>query len=168
MILTRPEALLLTCIHQDASRFDQALRDGIDAGEWRMLLALATVQRVRPINYQRLVDRDLEPRVPVSVWEGFKRGSRENAERVLRLQARVAVIARALAAENIPMAALKGVYLAQEVYGNPALREMNDADILVRREDVRRTVDRLFALGYPCQSAFHSTTTSATGTTSPD
>ncbi len=50
------------------------------------------------------------------------------------------------------MLVLKGMALAEPVYGNPALRPMDDIDLLVRREDAPRARAALTDLGYEAPS----------------
>lgn len=49
---------------------------------------------------------------------------------------------------------LKGMALAEPVYGNPALRPMDDIDLLVRRGDVQRACAALADLGYEALPSF--------------
>ena len=53
-----------------------------------------------------------------------------------------------LNAHGIPNILLKGVALALTLYKNEALRPMGDVDLLVRWDDVPRTVELLRELGY--------------------
>jgi hypothetical protein len=54
----------------------------------------------------------------------------------------------ALRDADILVIPLKGVHLAESVYGNIALRPMSDVDILVRESDLSGASDRLIELGY--------------------
>lgn len=140
--------VLLACLHQEPNRLDEAALSAIDDAGWDRVLALATVQRVRPLLHQRLARRNLQALVPERVWHALRQASWQTATRTLRLQATMAALARALAADDIPVIVLKGAYLAHDVYGNAALREMIDLDILVRREHLQLAVDLLVAHGY--------------------
>ena len=53
---------------------------------------------------------------------------------------------------NIPVIALKGLVL-RDIYPNPDLRTMSDADILVHKEDITRATNLLFILGYHISSS---------------
>lgn len=50
--------------------------------------------------------------------------------------------------DKVNVIVLKGPMLAQEIYGNIALRPFNDMDILVKREDVDEIKNFLYRLGY--------------------
>lgn len=68
--------------------------------------------------------------------------------RNLRLYQELGVILTALRAQNIPVIVLKGAHLAATVYPHPALRSMNDIDLLFHPTDVASAVEVLHALGY--------------------
>lgn len=140
--------VLLACLHQEPNRLDEAALYAIDDAGWDRVLALATAQRVRPLLHRRLAGRNLRALVPERVWQALRQASWQTATRTLRLQANMAALARALAADDIPVIVLKGAYLAHDIYGNAALREMNDLDILVRQEHLQLAVDVLVAHGY--------------------
>jgi len=57
-------------------------------------------------------------------------------------------LAESLANRQIPMVVLKGIYLSEFVYRNPALRLMSDVDILVKEEDLGCTQELLTGLGF--------------------
>lgn len=71
-----------------------------------------------------------------------------NASRNTLLLAELAQLLKQLAGAGVPVLVLKGAALAQHVYGNIAVRPMDDLDILVREEDARATVQLLAANGY--------------------
>jgi Uncharacterised nucleotidyltransferase len=48
-------------------------------------------------------------------------------------------IVRRLAGGGVDLLVLKGVPLAQELYGDPVLRPMQDLDLLIRREQLAAT-----------------------------
>jgi hypothetical protein len=55
---------------------------------------------------------------------------------------------RELHVAGIAVVVLKGAYLAQAVYGEPALRSMGDADVLVQRADLARATALMRAGGW--------------------
>ena len=58
-------------------------------------------------------------------------------------------IIRAFNSQGIRTIVLKGIFLAENIYKNIALRPMTDIDILIRKEDLARAGSLLNALGYP-------------------
>lgn len=57
-------------------------------------------------------------------------------------------VLKTLADNQVPVIALKGLSLAKSVYGDIALRPMNDMDLLVKEQDLVRAGRILLAFGY--------------------
>ena len=115
--------------------------------DWAHLAELAARHRVRLLLYRHLeaAGPGLVPREwLVSIWQHFEHHRRRNqqlAEELLRLL-------DLLAANGVAAIAYKGPALAQALYGDLALREFDDLDILVRRRDVLTAKGLLQARGY--------------------
>ena len=73
---------------------------------------------------------------------------RQNAQQTLLLTAELLRVMRALGAENIPAIPYKGPVLAATTYGNLAMRDFCDLDILVSENDIRRVLPIMLQLGY--------------------
>lgn len=76
------------------------------------------------------------------------------ARRYVGFAERLAEALAALRAADVPVVVLKGMALAEPLYGNPALRPMEDIDLLVGRHDVERTRIALGSIGYPPPASF--------------
>lgn len=63
-------------------------------------------------------------------------------------------VAGAFTAAGLPHVVLKGMALAEPLYGNPALRPMDDVDVLVLRSHARRAREALEALGWRAAASF--------------
>jgi hypothetical protein len=122
--------------------------EGLADAEWQALVALAARQRVRPLLRRRLLEDGSWSLVPPPVRAALDRDCRRIALRTLRFQAETAALARDLAARGVPMMVLKGVHLASGIYESPGLREMNDIDVMVRREHLPVAAERVRARGY--------------------
>ena len=100
--------------------------------KWAILMTLLLF---RPRVYHPLAAR------PVDAY--YKDGARnaliyEEAENIIK----------AFKAQGIKTIALKGIFLAENVYKNVALRPMTDIDILIRKEDLSRAGSLLNIMGY--------------------
>jgi len=128
----------------DVGRHARALAAG---ASWPRLLALADAHGVSP-----LVARNLEslgwPCVPPSAREALEARRRINAARALRLGRALARALDELGAAAVPVIPLKGPALAEALFGDAALREFSDVDILVPRASVARACAALAAAGY--------------------
>lgn len=140
--------LLLGCLHREAGRVASADLAALSEEEWDSFLALAAEQRIRPLLYQRLNERGLAAAVPEPVLQKLRAAGRRTALSTMRFHAELAALAKALAGQGVPLLVLKGAHLAHSVYANAGLREMNDIDVLLRRDDLPAAVDFLTRRGY--------------------
>jgi hypothetical protein len=82
------------------------------------------------------------------VLEQLQRLSKINSFRNMLLTEELVRVLGVLSEAGIPAIPLKGVALAQALYGDPSLRTCVDIDILVPRSMVGRAFDLLRAVGY--------------------
>ncbi|MCP4691735.1 MAG: nucleotidyltransferase family protein, partial [Desulfobacterales bacterium] len=66
----------------------------------------------------------------------------------LNLYARLGKVLKTMRRDRVPVIALKGAYLAQEVYDSIGLRRMSDVDLLVPKSALRKAADSLEKIGY--------------------
>jgi len=122
---------------------------GIDADEWSELAQLARRCRVTP----QLVRRIEQLNLPVPQTAAFEL-QRQLAEAFRRSAVRaskgIAAIA-ALEKEGIRAAAFKGLAAMARLYDGPKWRTVNDADVLLREQDVPRAVACLETHGFARQ-----------------
>lgn len=146
-----PEAaLLLACARTDsgdahtAQVRELAQRPGLD---WNRLLELAGRHAVRPLLHQQLQQCSPEA-VPASILSRLETESQSNAQRSLHLTAELLSVLRLFEERGIPAIPYKGPVLSSQAYGNLALREFLDLDILLPAEQFRAAREALASAGY--------------------
>ncbi len=147
-------SLLLNSLHQDQNRLDIEKLKKLSAEEWDELLVLARELRVPALLYQNLKDRGLEEIIPEEKIAILKKFYTRNTIRNLRYMGELKKIVEACDEKEIPVLALKGIYLANTIYKNIGLREMNDIDLLVPKTDLAETADIMLTLGYKPETDF--------------
>jgi hypothetical protein len=146
----RPEIdLLVTAARVDATpaRDDETrrlVRHGLD---WEYLLTVAGRHGLRPVLHQHL-NTTCPEAVPVAVRGRLRAQFQANARRNLLLTGELLQLLSQFRAHDIPALPHKGPALAVLAYGNLALREFGDLDVLIRRRDFARARDLLLARGY--------------------
>lgn len=140
--------LLIDCLKKDESGFDAARLSGLSPERQKAFLALATSQRIMPLLRHRLRQKGLDKSIPIEMAEELREASRRNTLHNLRLYGELRRLLSALKPEGIPLILLKGIFLADAVYNNMGLREMNDIDVLARAADLTRIVEILTGMGY--------------------
>jgi hypothetical protein len=150
MEMAEPELcrLLVDCLKRDGPEIEAARLAGLTQEDRQAFLALATAQRVRSLLWHRLRQKGLGDAVSIKAAEALRNGARRNTVNNLRLYGEVRRLLSVLKSEGIPLILLKGIYLADAVYGNIGLREMHDVDVLARPADLTRVADILINMGY--------------------
>src|SRR5262249_4618619 len=85
---------------------------------------------------------------PTPVREHLALAAEKSARRSLLMTSRLVALLKTLRGAGIDVMPLKGPVLAALAYGSVSLRQFDDLDILVRREDVPAAVAALAEAGY--------------------
>ena len=115
--------------------------------DWNRLQALATYHRVQPLLYRRLAEHAADL-IPNSLLTQIATGSRAFAARNLYLTGELITLVKAFTAAQIPVRPHTGPLLAQAAYGDLALRQFADLDLLVHPSDLPQAIALLSEQGY--------------------
>lgn len=120
---------------------------------WEYLLQAALQHRVMPLLYWQL-----KALCPEAVPEDFMNRLRDyfflNAARNHLLTEELCKLLKLLAKHNIAAVPYKGPALAAAVYGDLALRQFTDLDLMIHRRDVPQATQLLRSQGYQRQYQF--------------
>ena len=126
-----------------AVRFRDAASGSLD---WKKVLGVGGHHRVLPLLYIHL--REHAPgAAPAPLLASLQQFTQSAAVRVLFLSSQMALIAKRLDGEGVPLLVLKGPTLS-EAYGGAARRPFSDNDLLIRRGDFDRVERELLGLGF--------------------
>jgi len=145
-----PEARLLLCCArsrrdpEQSARIEALLQERID---WDYLLRIARNHRIMPLLSWQLNAISSES-IANGVLDKLRTYSHNNGLRNLYLTGELFRILRTFETHGIAVVPYKGPVLAAYAYGNLALREFDDLDFLVRRQDILRAGELLAAFGY--------------------
>ena len=144
--LGRVLAAVRSALHRDAVA-EAALFSGADAAAWNEFAA-----DVRKHRLGAFLDRHLPRRIadmlPGNVRAALREGAEMAAFQSSRQQEALRQLGPGCAAAGVQPILVKGPLLAQQLYGDAALRLSNDLDVLVRFEEVERADALLRAAGY--------------------
>jgi len=155
MEFSPPVRLLLACLGEDPQPLEGLSLAGISAADWLDFTTLSQVQGVTPLVYQRLSRHHDSINIPLAVMEKMREVYLDNLKRNMRLYRDLELVLGLLAERHIPVIPLKGVFLAEKVYGNIGLRPMVDVDLLVPRPALATALEALDGLGYRAKYAFN-------------
>ena len=125
----------------------QRLADLLRSVDWTRLLALSEAHGVQ--GHLAACLRELEAsQVPHEIRQKLVDRKRAQNFFTLRLNAELFRIVERFTAEEIGALVVKGPVLAVQAYGDPAIRNYGDLDLLVRQRDIRRATVLMIAAGY--------------------
>jgi hypothetical protein len=109
--------------------------------DWERILESAEHHRLIPAIHAALKGKNGVPST-------LRVRAHKHAWRVLHFTVELTKIARCFEQRGIEFLAHKGPALGQLLYGNPAMRQFGDLDIIIRSKDFGRAKDALIELGY--------------------
>ena len=114
---------------------------------WDMLLDIANLERMLPLLYKNLIL--ISPtKVPPAIIMRLRNEFLLNSSRNLFLTRELLFIIDNFDAKGIPIMPFKGPVLAEQVYGDIALRSFVDLDLLIPEREYNRAEELLQSLGY--------------------
>jgi hypothetical protein len=116
---------------------------GDQVRNWSRVVELSLHHRVYPRVWQNAA-----PHFPDAVAQIMRDHARRNAHNALRNLARTIETVELLRRVDIEPIVLKGPLLAQQLYGNAALRVSGDIDLLIDAADLQRAAETLSRAGF--------------------
>jgi len=123
--------------------------------DWSYLLQTALRHRMTPLLYWHL-NATCTELLPQEVLNRIECPFYVNVQRNLLLTAELVKLVNLFERHGIRTIPYKGPLLAEAVYGNLALRQSGDLDMLVSKQEVQKTQDLLTRHGYCLQPREHS------------
>jgi len=147
--LKKEEQLLLKCSctqidDNNRKQIISLIQSGLD---WDYLLNLAVRHNLQQLLYWQF-HQIIVGEVPSDVLRYLRDFFRNNANKNLFYMREIINIVKLLSEKDIDSFPYKGPILAQQVYGNLAMRQFGDLDLLVKKEDVTSIKKILISQGY--------------------
>ena len=140
------DLLLACCAELSNGERTQRIRDLLDHPlDWQRLIQIAEHHGVIPHLYRHLSEAS---NVPPDSIEAIRQGYEANARKALWLTGELFRVVAHLDSRGIAVLPYKGPVLAEILYGNVALRQFSDLDVLIHAADVPRAKAALTELSY--------------------
>lgn len=114
---------------------------------WELLIELAFMHRVLPLVFRSL-SLHAAPLIPPTILAELRHHCQVNINHNLRMTAELLRLLNLFEAHQIRSIPYKGPLLATTLYGDLALRQFSDLDLLIETKDVSRAKDLLLSNGY--------------------
>lgn len=156
MLNNRLEDELIVCCdrthlnQEEILRIQSLVQKNID---WKYLIKMAQHHGVMPLLYKSL-SIACPKAVPAMVMETLQKNYQANGQRNLFMAGELIKLLHLFDSNGIPAVPFKGTALTASVYGNLALRQFSDLDILVQKQDVLKARDLLVSSGYTQEVEF--------------
>jgi hypothetical protein len=125
----------------------------LSEADWAGFLIECNLHWITPFAYRVLADNRGRVAVPPEIWRGFKKMYLLSRARTRRADAMIIPVLSAFGAAGIPVIALKGMHLSTQVYDDPSMRPMIDADLLVRPGDLPAAARIVESFGFRQRNA---------------
>jgi hypothetical protein len=154
--MTQEERLVLLLARGRLTESEQARARSLlaPAPDWTRCVHVARRHEVVPLVHKNFEHLGF-PGVPSEAREALEAGRRTVAARSALLARELARVMRILADAGVPAIPMKGVLLAEILYGDPGLRDCSDMDVLVPRDRAREALRLLRAQGYASEFSEH-------------
>jgi hypothetical protein len=113
---------------------------------WDSLLSLAEHHGVQPILARSLLS--FEDQIPARALITLKQSYQANLHKALLLSGEFVRVVDTLSQAGIDFIPYKGLALAETVYGDIALRQAGDIDLLIHTTDLKRIREAMGKIGY--------------------
>jgi hypothetical protein len=142
------QILLLSSFYSLSSDQMQALGALMNQSpDWNQIITASRFHSLTPLLAKHMSDGDLQEKLPSSAYEKTIGLSRLQTARSLKIVSVFQELSSKLKENNVDFILLKGLFLANNYYSNPALRPMQDIDLLVKKENLQQIVKLMEELG---------------------
>ncbi|MDG3547072.1 nucleotidyltransferase domain-containing protein [Methanobacterium formicicum] len=147
-ILGPEEELILCCAHTEIGPLsEEKIFSLVNADlDWEYIMNFAEVHKLKPILYWNL--NRLHVNLPTSINDKLRNYFNKNIQKNLLLFAELKRLLELINFNGIIAIPYKGPVLAIKTYSNLGLREFNDLDIYIDKQDVINVKEILLSEGY--------------------
>lgn len=142
--------LIFLCARFDVNDYiQQEIKELLSASiDWNKIIEVCTYQQILPFLYYNLSKINLQHMLPEDAFLIMENYYYSNLNRNVILEKEIFAILKLTNRSGVNVIPFRGFNLIQTLYNNPALRIMNDIDILIKRNGFQKTRDILVQLGY--------------------
>jgi hypothetical protein len=148
-ILSEEIACIIRCLSHNNKAF--YFSDSLD---WELFKTIARELRIAPILYYAICKQNLQKSIPDDVLQLLESHYYKTLQKNTVLYHHLSQLLIRFNKENITVVGLKGIFLAETVYEDIALRQLSDIDILIKKKDVSKCTEILTAMGFEFDTSF--------------
>jgi len=119
-----------------------------DSAAWERIISDAADHNLTLTLYRWLNESGMSSELPPALLDRLKASAASLVARNLVLAQELAAVLQAFRQQDVPCIPIRGLALAEELYGDISARPMGDLDLLVRREALSEVAAVLEGLGF--------------------
>jgi hypothetical protein len=149
-MLSPEDKLILSAVklHPSVEELEQMNNLIPQVQRWDYLAATAIERGIAPLLHKKLPMLGNSGQIPEPAKSKLQQAYYKTFSRSMMMYEHFRKVAEAFASHNIPVIALKGIYLSELLYQDIGLRQFSDIDVLVKPEDGEKCLAILAGLGY--------------------
>lgn len=150
MLFTPEQKIILLSvkIEPKAEDLEQLNASVLEVKDWDVLVRLVIERGLGPLLFKKIKLLPNYSLIPPTVITKLQQVYFYNLSRGMLMQNCFKTIAKKFAEQQLPLIALKGIYLSEWLYKDIALRQCSDIDLLIHPADGQKCINALYALGY--------------------
>ncbi len=134
---------------------DIKLFSDLDLDQWDALIAEAYRQDVAPLLFSLLSTLNRPGGLEIPQREILYQTYLTTAAQNMLIMHDAEILLTTFYNAGIPAAGLKGIYLLEHLYPNIGARSMSDIDLLVKKQDLPKSMDAMKEIGYQIDTYFN-------------
>jgi len=148
--LSTTENLILTIQKLNFNDHDKSVADDLlyKIHDWDYVVESVIRNGTGPLFHRNLSQLSNNNIVPVKVKSTFEQIYFKTLSRNILLYQHFRNIILAFSSQEIQVIALKGIYLAEKIYGDIGLRPLSDIDLLIQEKDIAKATDIMHQCGF--------------------
>lgn len=150
MRLNSEEKLILACVKIHPEQADLETINSLipRIKNWERLIKNIIANGLGPLLYKKLPYLSNRNLLPDFAERRIYKSYLKTLSKNIKLYNAFEIVIKKFQQQNIPVIALKGIYLAENFYKDLSLRQMSDIDLLIHEEDKDLCFDILDELGF--------------------
>jgi hypothetical protein len=145
--------LLASRLHLNKTEQDELYSVITETEDWDKTVQWAILRQAGPFLYQKLLSFPEKSLLPAEALEALRQSYLKTMSRNMVLAEHFKQVAAVFRKENIPVIAMKGIYLSEWLYKDLGLRQCSDVDLLVQAADGERALSAMRSIGFVSASS---------------
>lgn len=139
---------ILISLLREQEKTDREKMPDYSQADWHGLCVQAVRHGIAGLLHHRLKEKELMAGVPADCAEKLRNSFFATFAKNIHIYQELLRVVELLQQEGIPVILLKGIHLAECIYGHLGLRPMSDIDLLIPPDYIHQAIESMFRNGF--------------------